>query len=442
MASISQKEIFGWEEVEGLGDLERFQLVIENMPDESLMEILEQERGNGRDDYPIRPTWNSILAGVVFEHLSIESLRRELFRNSQLRSLCGFDVFQGAAAVPPAWAYTRFLSNLIRHQKVIDEMFDTLVRTVAELIPDFGKVLALDGKQLNSYGKAVTDEKAREEGDGRRENDADWGAKTHTGTDEKGKTWEKITYWFGYKLHLIVDAVYELPVMYKLTKASESEQPVGLAMIKEFGDHLPTIAKRAEYLDADRGYDTTKILVECWDRQGIKPIIDIRNCWKDGETTRLVKGSENVVYNFKGTVSCVCLKTGEEREMAYGGFESDRQCHKYLCPAMHYGITCEGKASCPHSRQIRIPLAEDRRIFTPVARSTHKWKRLYKSRTAVERVNSRIDRVFGFEQHFIRGQKKMELRVGIAFIIMLAMACGRIRQNKPELLRSTLKSAA
>jgi len=109
MASLSQKEIFGWKEVEVLGDLERFQLAIDNMPDEPLMEILEQERGNGRDDYPIRPTWNSILAGVVFQHQSIESMRRELFRNGQLRSLCGFDVFQGTAAVPPSWAYTRFL---------------------------------------------------------------------------------------------------------------------------------------------------------------------------------------------------------------------------------------------------------------------------------------------------------------------------------------------
>ena len=54
-------------------------------------------------------------------------------------------------------------------------------------------------------------------------------------------------------------------------------------MIKNLGEHLPTIAERAEYFDADRGYDDTKIIVECWDGQGIKPIIDIRNCWKVGE---------------------------------------------------------------------------------------------------------------------------------------------------------------
>ncbi|MDI9471310.1 MAG: DDE transposase, partial [Dethiobacteria bacterium] len=56
--------------MEGLGDLERLQLVIESMPDEDLMRRLERERGFGRDDYPVRAMWNGILAGIVFQHPS------------------------------------------------------------------------------------------------------------------------------------------------------------------------------------------------------------------------------------------------------------------------------------------------------------------------------------------------------------------------------------
>ena len=62
-------------------------------------------------------------------------------------------------------------------------------------------------------------------------------------------------------------------------------------------------------------------------------------------------------------------------------------------------------------------------------------------RTAVERVNSRIDGAFMFEHHYIRGKDKMEARVTIAFIVMLAMALGRIRQNQPSLMRSLVKRA-
>lgn len=441
MAIIAQKQIFGCEDFEILGDLQRLNLVLENMPDEKLMEILERERGNGRNEYPVRATWSSILAGIVFQHTGIESLRRELLRNGQLRAICGFDPVLGATAVPPSWAYSRFLVNLIKQQTLLDNMFKEMVSTITKLLPDYGKVLAIDGKHLASFGKPVKDEDKQEE-DGRRDTDADWGTKTYGGTNADGSAWEKIKSWFGYKLHLIVDAVYELPVMYKLTKASVAEQPVGLSMIKDLDEHAPEVVSRALYMSGDRGYDDTKIITECWDTHEIKPIIDIRNCWKDGEKTKLVNGTINVVYDFEGTVSCVCMKTGIERPMAYGGFEKDRQCHKYLCPATHFGLTCEGQSQCPIARQVRIPLSEDRRVFTPVARSTYKWERLYDTRTAVERVSSRIDNVFGFERHFIRGQRKMLLRVSLALIVMLAMACGRVKQNKPELLRSLLKPAA
>ncbi|HZJ99056.1 MAG TPA: transposase, partial [Tissierellaceae bacterium] len=90
MAIIPQQTLFVWSEIENLGDLERLRLVLEYMPDELLMQDLEKERGKGRDDFPDRAMWNSILAGVVFEHKSIESLRRELSRNGQLRFMCGF----------------------------------------------------------------------------------------------------------------------------------------------------------------------------------------------------------------------------------------------------------------------------------------------------------------------------------------------------------------
>lgn len=81
MAIIPQKKIFGWEEVEQLGDLERLRLVLQHMPDEELMRELEKDRGHGRDDYPVRGMWNAILAGIVYEHNSVASLIRELSRN-------------------------------------------------------------------------------------------------------------------------------------------------------------------------------------------------------------------------------------------------------------------------------------------------------------------------------------------------------------------------
>jgi hypothetical protein len=155
---------------------------------------------------------------------------------------------------------------------------------------------------------------------------------------------------------------------------------------------------------------------------GIKPVIDIRNCWKDGEETRQLSGFENVVYNYKGNVYCYCLETGEKREMAVGGFEESRRTIKKLCRAKQYGLSCKCMDTCPAKQGIRIKLEVDRRIFTPIDRASYKWERYYDKRTSVERVNSRLDESFGFEKHYIRGKRKMTVRCGIALCVMLAMA--------------------
>ena len=116
--------------------------------------------------------------------------------------------------------------------------------------------------------------------------------------------------------------------------------------------------------------------------------------WKDGEHYKMVPGTNNVVYNYAGTVVCICPKTLKEHTMSYGGFEKDGNTQKYLCPARHLGITCQGQSQCDIGKQVRIPLSTNRRIFIPTAQSSHKRKRLYAMRTAVERVNARMNGAF------------------------------------------------
>ena len=200
-------------------------------------------------------------------------------------------------------------------------------------------------------------------------------------------------------------------------------------------------------MSADKGYDDHKLINRLWGQHQIKPIIAIRNCWQDGEAddagvvTKLVTGQQNVIYTYDGEVSCVCPHSGELHRMTYGGFERDRETLKYRCPARYSGITCKGIEQCPVSDAVRIRLDEDRRVFTPVARSSYVWQDYYDQRSAVERVNSRLAGGFGFERPGIRGLAKMRLRVTMALTIMLALALGRIRAGQPEHLRSLVQPA-
>ena len=114
MAKVRVAYLFKWQDIEAKSDLERLRLVLDHLPDEGLMKKLEAQRDKGRNDYPVRPVWNSVLAGILYQHASVESLRRELRRNGELREGCGFDPLKGCDAVPPSYVYTRFLKRLKR----------------------------------------------------------------------------------------------------------------------------------------------------------------------------------------------------------------------------------------------------------------------------------------------------------------------------------------
>ncbi|MGX7395691.1 transposase, partial [Carnobacterium mobile] len=364
-----------------------------------LLTALEEERGKGRNDYPVHTMWRAFVASFVFQHRSVASLIRELKRNSQLRELCGFQPHfsrsqKGRYRVqlaPTEAAFSRFLKKLLLHQHLLDEMFTELVTTLYETLDGFGQTLALDGKIIPSY---ATKPNKKVEHDGRRDTEADFTLKQYTTTTANGEKITKKKTWFGYRLHLIVDANYELPVAYEVTKASEGEPTVAKRLIKHFSTSQ---AKQCDYLLADRGYDGAPLL-SLIESKEIIPIIDIKNQWDKDTLTKQYRDSD-LIYTYNGAVSYVDGK-GNEIKLAYKGYDKKTD-------SLRYGF----KPQYQDNRLFRIKREEDRRIFNKVARDSFKFKRIYKKRTSIERVNGRIDRDYLFENHTIRGKKKLNLFV-------------------------------
>jgi len=446
MAIMHQPGLFSWDQVDAASDLDRLRRVLEALPDEALMVALEAERKGKRDDYPLRAVWNSLVAGVVFQHGSVESLRRELLRNAELRQVCGFDPLLGMRAVPRPWVYTRLFNKLIAHQADVDAMFDALIERLRVLLPDLGTHLAVDSKGVNSHGKPTPETQQ----DGRRDTDADWGTKTYSGVREDGTAWEKVKRWFGYKIHLIIDTVYELPLGYAVTQASANDGPHLLPLVETLAVDHPDVAQQAKTLAADMAYDAQENLKDLYDLHGIKPIIDARHCWKDepGLPRPLYPDRVDTIFHTEAG-AVLCRRRDDQpaekdnyTPMGFEGFEADRGCLKYRCPAAVKGWPCPQRDLCnggnhtEHGRIVRIPLDTNRRTFTPLPRHTPSWDRHYDRRSAIERVNSRLDVSFGFENHFIRGIKKMTFRTAFALVIMLALAVGWMEAGEPERIRS------
>ena len=432
MAIIPQKMLFGWEDdIDHLGDLARLKLVMDYLPDEALMCKLEKERGQGRDDFPVRAMWNLLLAGFVFGHEGDASLLRELGRNGQLKHFCGF----GFGKIPKAYNLSRFRAMLLKHLDEVEGIFDELCGQLYGKLEGFGEELAIDSKWVES---AANRQSQRKEPDGRSETEARKGVKTYSGVREDGSRWEKTVTCFGFKIHLLVDAVYELPVAFKVTDAAASDVAEGKKLLCVLKEERPEIINKAKYLMGDKGYDDTE-LIEWLKGEDVRAVIDKRSMWK-AQAEKEVPGYEDAYYDEAGNVYCYTPDKGVRRMMTPNGYEKERDAARFKCPAQAYGRECPEQERC-RCKNIRIPLSTDPRIFTQVQRESKRWKRYYNKRTAVERVNSRFDVTLGFEERLVRGKARMTLNTSLALAIMLAMASGRIANKQDDLMRSLVKAA-
>jgi hypothetical protein len=410
--------MFDYTEIENLGDLERLKIALDGMDDESLMRKLEKRRNKGRNDYPVRVMWNLTVAMKIFGHRSVASFRRELLRNSQLRNICGLDDFaRKKHLAPPMRVFTGFFKLLQEEQDELDRIFSLEVKKLYEMLPSFGEHMAGDGKYLDSFAKRPPKDNGGGT-DSRTENDASFSVKEYHYTGNDGKKHTKKETHYGFKAHIVCDTVTELPIAFRVTKANNDEKKEMILLLSGFG---PEQKNRVKTLALDRGYDSTN-MIECVNAIGAAPIADIRNCWKDGESTKQYKDTD-IIYNYKGEVF-YCEKDGSISKMKYRGYDKNKKCLRYS-----------------HADKIyKIYISVDKRIFLPIARDSMKFRKLYKGRTSVERLNGRIDRDFMFEDHCIRGLSKMRMMLSLSLIVMNAMAVGKLKRGIDEHLAAITKN--
>jgi hypothetical protein len=434
--------LFSWEIVDRSGEILRLERILQILPDQPLLEALCAKRKKKRDDYPLEALWHSVLAGVLVGHESIAKLIRELRRNRELREVCGFDPLLGERAVPPDYVFSRFFARLLAHEALIKAMFEQLLERVAKLLPGFGRHLAIDTKALPVLGPKPPD--------------ADMGTKAYEGDATPLK---KVQHWFGYKLHLIVDAVFELPVAYDVTRASEADSPHLMPMIESLGEKHPTLHERIETVAADKAYDDGADKAALWDEQEIVALIPPRDCYTNTQGERMrpldPSRSDTIYIGPTGEVCCRIAPFEKEESKAFAtmefrGFEKDRDTLKFRCPAAAFGLQCRNRAACrcrpavregKYGRTVRIPLSLDPRLFTPIYSHGRRFRAAYKRRSAVERVNSRLDNVHGFERAFVRSREKMAVRVGLALAVMLATAVAWSEAGKQGNVRCLLRAA-
>src|SRR5260221_10112005 len=103
------KPLFAWDALEDSPCLQSLRVLLEAVPDQALLESLDNARGKGRDDYPVRVLWGTLLLAIALRHVSLDACLEELRRNPALRLLIGIEA---EARVPKADNMSRFLATL------------------------------------------------------------------------------------------------------------------------------------------------------------------------------------------------------------------------------------------------------------------------------------------------------------------------------------------
>jgi transposase len=394
--------------------------ILEALPAEKLLTALEQRHWTGRKGYSVRGMWAALISGLLNQCHSLADVARLLKKDKETRLICGFSKDN----LPGEDALGRFLKKLAEYATLFDDFINGLVNTLRELLPGFGANLAVDSTDIAAYANGYREHPA--------DPDARWGAKKkdnnkakaeNKAEKKKSEKKEDVFYWFGYKLHLVIDALYELPIAFILTPANESDTTQMKPLLqKAQSDQEKTQPK---LVIADKGYDSkdnnTYVYKDC----KATPIIPIRER-KDAQLPD--------ICNAKGTPLCSC-----GLEMVFWG--RDGKYLKYRCPYALGKEECKSHFRCsssPYGYVLKLPIDKDVRRHPPVPRESKKWKRLYKMRTAVERVNSRVKGLLGLDKITIRGIPKVTVRSALSILIMLATAVSFAKDHNFKEIRKLL----
>lgn len=431
------KPLFAWDALEDSASLGTVRSFLEAVPDHTLLHSLRQARGKGRDDYPVAVLWGTLLLSIVLRHHTMDACLEELQRNPALALLIGIE---SERAVPKPHNMSRFLATLGEepHLTHLRQLFDVQVQRLGQAVPDLGRHTAGDSTGL--AGRAAESAALRQAEQEQGLPQPSGGRKEYK--DDDG-TVTKVVEWFGYKLHLLVDVKHEVTLAYHVTDTKPGDNELIGDLVTQAQQNLPE--DRIETLAYDKAADDVKVH-ELLHDAGIRPLIQNRHFQLE-EEEKVLGGRTplNVVHDQAGTLYCYDKVSPQpvRHPMAYIGHEAERGTLKYRCPARHEGWECPSDAACNGERKygltVRVKQEIDLRRFPPIPRATQQFERLYKGRTAVERVNARLKIFWGIDDGQVYGSRRFHAYVGAVLVVHLGLATVLARAERYEGTYGTLR---
>ena len=378
---------------------------IEQTPESQaiIREVLDLRR-NTRPDYPPRAMLRAYCLKFILNERFNVGLIQRLTDSAKLRQLCGFK-----GEIPSESAFSRFFKKLSDRVDLLEQSIASIVDHLHEHLHDIGDITAIDSTDIEAYANpkrsSIIDQ------------DAKWGHRT-TKNRSSSKKHEEL--FFGYKLHLLGDAVYGVPLHYIILPANRNDSPQLPRVVNEASQVYPWL--KPGYLLADRGYDALtnhETLVQ----MGIKPIIHIRK----PINSKLHGG----IYSTMGEPTCMGKKT-----MQWVRTDPSTGHHLYGCPPAGCHRKSQAHMFMMNCGDRHWENPEDNlRVISAVARASPQWKELYRKRPIIERSFSSLKRSRLLDNHQYLTQRKIRTHAALSVLTYVATMLAHVLAGDVERIR-------
>lgn len=397
---------------ESQGIYAEFRQILACLDDSAILDCLQAYRPTGRPGWPLRTLWNAYLAAYFLGLDCINDLIRRLENDPALREVCGFEK---DASLPHRTTFNRFFSRLSNHDDLVETCLNQITNGLQEQLPLFGDEVAIDSTSVRTHSNPNKESKITGEVS---DPEAAWGFKT----DARSKKKDGKEFFFGYKVHMVVDANYHVPITFKLMAANHNDSP-----------QLPGLMDKAyetfDWFDpkvatADRGYDAATNFEYLYVKKGIDPVIHIRKpTAKDG----LYDG----LFNENAVPLCMGLEP-----MDYVGQTGEGK-HIFRCQSEGCHLRDSTMGGTRHCDTVitEDPLDNLRVLGGYTLRNSPMWKSLYIKRQSVERVFKSMKESRRLERHAVRGLRKMRLHALMSTLVYQATVLAQLRDEKLNSMR-------
>jgi IS5 family transposase len=369
---------------------EELSQIFDSVPFQCLTKTLRDYRWTGRPGYNPDTMLKAVLVGYYKSIGTLAELARYLEDHRQIAFVCGFGDDE---PTPSRSTLSRFIGRLTKHRDLLDECAKIMADGLKGLLPDFGKVLAIDCTSVPSYSNPDNEPIS--------DIAAGWIVK---------EGWERKRWEFGYRLHLIVDAKWELPIIKEVTLAGDNEKKAALPLLRKAKASFSWFGP--DVIIADKAYDKYDHYETIVEQFGAEPVI------------KHVKHSE---YELSGLPAAPICPSG--LPLIYRSWDAKKGL-QYECPEK------AGRAICPLALVCTIKMtwikpAKDYRQFGyRITRGSDEWQALYHKRVAVERCNSRLKETRRLAKHQFRGFERISIHATLAVLAMMAVALAKAKKEQ------------